>query len=127
MYIEDIVENFNTTPFLFLGSGITRRYYGLPDWKGLLEHFARQIKDDDFAYSSYENRASKLDCPVGILPKVATLIQADYDEKWFADSSIRTVDGEILEKIKHGLSPFKAEIASYIKKSVMLLKHIKLK
>lgn len=125
MYIEDIVENFNTTPFLFLGSGITRRYYDLPDWEGLLEHFARQIKDDDFSYSSYKNRATKLECPVGILPKVATLIQEDYDEKWFADPSVRTVDGDILEKIKHGLSPFKAEIASYIKKKCNIVETYK--
>lgn len=114
MNIEDVVEKFNTAPFLFLGSGITRRYYNLPDWKGLLEYFARKIKDDDFAYSAYENRASKLNCPAGLLPKVAELIQTDYDEKWFDDASIRMVDADMLEKIKGGLSPFKAEIASYI-------------
>ena len=83
MKIEDVVEKFNTTPFLFFGSGMTRRYYNLPDWKGLLEHFAREIRDDEFAYSIYENRASKMDTPVGLLPKVAELIQTDYDEKWF--------------------------------------------
>lgn len=117
MTIEDVVEKFNTTPFLFLGSGITRRYYNLPDWKGLLEHFAREVKNDDFTYSSYENKASKMENPVGLLPKVAELIQADYDEKWFTDQKIRTVDGEILEAVKHGLSPFKAEIASFIQRN----------
>lgn len=115
MDIADVVEKFNTTPFLFLGSGITRRYYNLPDWKGLLEHFAKKVRNDDFAYSFYENKASKMENPVGLLPKVAELIQADYDEKWFADSSIRTVGEESLDKIKNGLSPFKAEVASYIK------------
>lgn len=115
MNIEDVVEKFNTTPFLFLGSGVTRRYYNLPDWRGLLERFAREIKDDDFSYSAYENKASKMDNPVGLLPKVAELIQADYDEKWFSDSSIRTVSGETLDKIKAGLSPFKAEVAAFIK------------
>ena len=59
MKISDVVEKFNTTPFLFLGSGITRRYRNLPDWKGLLEHFAKQVNNDDFAYSAYENRAKK--------------------------------------------------------------------
>ena len=117
MNIENVVENFSTTPFLFLGSGITRRYYNLPDWKGLLEHFAREIRDDDFVYSSYENRASKLNAPVGLLPKVAELIQADYDEKWFNNEITRTLDEDFLKKVKNGLSPFKAEMAAYIKRN----------
>lgn len=121
MNIEDVVEKFNTTPFLFLGSGMTRRYYDLPDWKGLLEHFAREIRDDDFAYSAYENRASKLETPVGLLPKVAELIQADYDEKWFNDASIRNLEEDSLMKVKAGLSPFKAEIASYIKRNCVVV------
>lgn len=115
MNIFDVVEKFNTTPFLFLGSGITRRYYNLPDWKGLLEYFARQVKDDDFTYSSYENRAAKEECQMGILPKVAELIQFDYDEKWFSDETIRTVKGDMLQAVKDGLSPFKAEVAEYIR------------
>ena len=120
MNITDVVEKFNTTPFLFLGSGVTRRYYGLPDWKSLLEHFAGEVKDDDYSYSSYENKASKMDNPVGLLPKVAELIQADYDEKWFTDSTVRTVSGDTLEKIKAGLSPFKAEVAAFIKENCIL-------
>lgn len=117
MKIDDVVKKFNTTPFLFLGSGITRRYYNLPDWKGLLEHFAREIIADDFAYSQYENRASKELCQVGLLPKVSELIQADYDEAWFKNPNMRNVSKEVLEKIKNGLSPFKAEIAEYISRN----------
>lgn len=121
MNIEDLVEKFNTTPFLFLGSGMTRRYYNLPDWKGLLEHFAREIRNDDFSYSAYENRASKMETSVGLLPKVAELIQADYDEKWFDDVTIRTLGESELKKVKMGLSPFKAEIASYIKRNCIVV------
>lgn len=117
MTIEDVVAKFNTTPFLFVGSGITRRYLNLPDWKGLLEHFAKEITDDDFAYSSYENKAGSFECPAGLMPKVAELIQNDYDSKWFSTPDIRTVDDNLLEEIHNGLSPFKAEIAAYIKRS----------
>ena len=117
MTIIDIVNNFNTTPFLFVGSGISRRYLNLPDWKGLLAHFANKIKDDPFAYSFYENRAKMMDCKAGVMPKIAELIQQDYDEKWFSDPTIRTVNPELLEKIRMGLSPFKAEIAAHIQEN----------
>lgn len=121
MTIEDVISRFNTTPFLFIGSGITRRYLNLPDWKALLEHFAKVIDNDDFIYSAYENKAKVLDCKAGILPKIAELIQVDYDERWYRDKSIRTVNEEVLEQIKNeGLSPFKAEIASYIRQSSVI-------
>lgn len=120
MTIEDIVSRFNTTPFLFVGSGLTRRYFGLPDWKGLLKHFANIVNTDEFAYSLYENRAEAMGYRAGILPKVAELIQKDFDEKWFADSRIRTLDAHGLESVKEGLSPFKAEVANYIKVSSVI-------
>lgn len=120
MTITDVISKFNTTPFLFVGSGMTRRYFNLPDWKGLLEHFAKAINDDAFAYSFYENRAKTMDCAAGIMPKIAELIQCDYDSKWFKDASIRTVDATVQDQIKKGLSPFKAEIAAYIQRSCVI-------
>lgn len=117
MIIQDVINKFNTTPFLFLGSGITRRYLNLPDWRGLLEHFAKEVRGDDFAYSAYENKAKTMDCPVGLMPKIAELIQKDYDDKWFDDESIRTIDTEKIELVKAGVSPFKTEVAAYIERS----------
>lgn len=115
MTIKDIVNEFNTTPFLFVGSGVSRRYLNLPDWRSLLEHFAREINDDEFSLSSYESRAGRMECEYGILPKVAELIQKDYDEKWFSDSSIRRADSHETERVKEGVSPFKVEIAAYLR------------
>ena len=122
MTVQEIVARFNTTPFLFVGSGMTRRYFHLPDWKGLLEHFANEVRNDPFAYNAYESKAKSMLCPVGILPKVATLIQQDYDEKWFLNQVPRTVEEDILKEIKEGLSPFKAEIATFIAKNYTLKK-----
>lgn len=115
MALESIIGKFNTTPFLFIGSGMTRRYLCLPDWKGLLTHFAKIVRDDEFAYSAYENQAKGMECRAGIMPKVAELIQRDYDQKWFRDASIRTVGKPEQDLIQNGLSPFKAEVANYIK------------
>ena len=115
MKLHNVIERFNTTPILFIGSGITRRYYDLPDWVGLLEHFARIVKGDDFAYNFYNSRAQTMECKVGLLPKVAELIQQDYDLKWFSEPNIRTADEESIALIKQGVSPFKVEVAQYIK------------
>ncbi|MCD7746279.1 MAG: SIR2 family protein [Lachnospiraceae bacterium] len=115
MTIKDIVNEFNTTPFLFVGSGVSRRYLNLPDWRGLLEHFAKEINDDEFIFNSYESKARNMECEYGILPKIAELIQKDYDEKWFSDSSIRRANSHEIQKVKEGVSPFKVEIAAYLK------------
>lgn len=115
MTIDDIVSNFSTTPFLFIGSGISRRYLNLPDWKGLLQHFAELVYEDEFAYNIFERQAQGLTCKAGIMPKIAELIQNEFDQKWFKEPDLRTVDTDTLALIRDGLSPFKAELANYIK------------
>lgn len=120
MTIEDIVYKFNTTPFLFIGSGISRRYLNLPDWKGLLKHFAELVYDDEFAYNIFESQAQNLYCKTGLMPKVAELIQKEFDQKWFRDASLRTVDSSTIELIHNGLSPFKAELSNYIQQNSII-------
>ncbi|WP_206812924.1 SIR2 family protein [Paradesulfitobacterium ferrireducens] len=112
--ISDIVKKFATTPFLFVGSGLTRRYYNLPAWRGLLEIFARRVKDDDFAYMSYESKAKASNPQAGLYPKVAELIENDFNEKWFTTPAMRQLNEAYLKEVKEGVSPFKAEIAMYI-------------
>ncbi len=113
--LSDVVKKFTTTPFLFVGSGLSRRYYNLPDWKGLLEIFARRVNDDDFAYTSYENKAKVSNPQAGIYPKIAELIENDFNEKWFSTPAMRSLDDAYLAAVKGGVSPFKAEISMYIK------------
>ncbi len=121
MTIQDIVSHFNTIPFLFVGSGITRRYYNLPDWKGLLTEFASRVNSDHFAYRAYESKAQQLGFTQGVMPKIATLIQQDFDAKWYDTPAMRTNDSFVLNSVDQGCSPFKAEIAWYLKeKSVAL-------
>lgn len=115
MNIQDVVARFNTIPILFAGSGITRRYYDLPDWKGLLTEFTSRVNADRFAYRAYESKAHQLGYTQGIMPKIATLIQQDFDSKWYSTPEMRTNDSFVLNAVGSGCSPFKAEIAWYLK------------
>lgn len=120
MDIKDIVNSFNTTPFLFVGSGVSRRYLNLPNWEGLLKYFVTRINDDSFAYDSYVNKATTQSPKEGILPKVAELIQKDFDEKWFNDPTIRMLTSDELSKVHDGVSPFKVELSHYIASSITI-------
>ena len=81
--IKEAIQTTGHHPFLFVGSGLSRRYYNLPDWIGLLKVMADKLKQDSFAYRSYEDRASFENSPYGINPKIAPLIEEDFNKEWF--------------------------------------------
>ncbi len=107
--LQAIVKSFPTTPFLFIGSGLTRRYLGLPCWLELLETFSQKIDPDKFAFNKYLFQAGN------DLSKVATLIEHDFNNKWFSDSDIRSQDINVEKWVTDNTSPFKAELALFIK------------
>lgn len=116
MTLQEVVARFNTTPFLFAGSGVTRRYYGLPDWVGILTHFANMVKKDTFAYRYYENRAGEIENITEKLPLVASYIEKDFNDAWFnKEEGIRSASENVETAVARGVSPFKAEIGEYIR------------
>lgn len=116
MTIQDVVARFNTTPFLFAGSGITRRYYQLPDWIGLLTHFASLLKKDDaLAFRSYESRVPVTTKQEDRLPMVASIIEREFNIAWFDHAAgIRSSSESVSKAVSAGTSPFKAEVAAYL-------------
>lgn len=120
MTLADVTKKFPSSPFLFIGSGMSRRYINLPDWKGLLQEMTKKINSDDFAYNYYENKANSEDLKYGLMPKIAELIQHDFDNKWFTDPTIRSESQIVKDQVKQGVSPFKAEIANYIKNNTAI-------
>lgn len=118
MNFQAVVKGFNTTPFLFIGSGFSRRYYGLPDWLGLLRTFVYRLSDDEFAFHKYMNEAER-DLPPGgnKLARVASLIMKDFDARWFDDVNFRKLNEKFKSMMKPGDSPFKLEVAQYIEEN----------
>lgn len=110
------LKKFDTLPFLFVGSGLSIRYLGLENWQGLLRKFAQTVNNNEFAYEQYLQQAKIVGHKEGLLlPKVAELIEKDFNQRWFTDVEFKESRELFKEDIKKLTSPFKIEIAKYMK------------
>lgn len=92
-------------PVLFVGSGLSRRYIGSPDWEGLLKRFA-SLAGRPMPY--YVASAS------GDMPQVATLIADAFFENWFNDDDYAQSRAEFEDQVRLRSDPLKYEIAKYL-------------
>lgn len=102
--LKELLEKHPAAPFLFIGSGFSRRYLGLEDWSGLLARFCGPIRE--FGYYS-----SKAD---GDLPRAASFMAEDYNEWWWSaaeKAESREVYGEQVQSKSDAL---KVDISDYI-------------
>ncbi len=92
-------------PVLFVGSGISRRYLGSPDWDELLEHFA-SLTPRSIAY--YRGLAGN------DRPRIASLIADEFYKVWFSDKAYEESRAAYEAEIQTVADPLKYEIAQYI-------------
>lgn len=105
--LADHLKKFDSAPFLFVGSGFSRRYIGLEDWKGLLEKFSELLpKDFDYYVSSGE----------GNLAVVAELMARDFFEIWWELDEFKESREEFKGQVINKTSPLKFEISKYLRR-----------
>lgn len=104
---ERLIDIFNSKaagPFLFLGSGFSRRYLGLEDWKGLLTRFCVAGKPFEYYLASAD----------GNYPKIASLLAKDFNEYWWSAPEYKASVERYKSKIVDQTSALRIEIAVYL-------------
>ncbi len=106
----DHLKKFTTNPYLFIGSGLSRRYLNLPTWEDLLiEFFKSSNINGDFEY--FQSKGN------GNLPLIASILANEFHEVWWKDAKFKDTrnTNKVLAKEKTNL-PLKIEISSLINK-----------
>ena len=106
---QNLIEHFNRNssyPFLFIGSGFSRRYLGLDDWEGLLRRFCTGLNQ----YGYYRSKAD------GSYPAIANLMSDDFLEYWWTSDEYREQREEYKNLPDTRSSALKIAIGEYIKK-----------
>ena len=108
--LHRFIKTLPTTPFLFVGAGLSRRYYSLPSWQALITIFIDKITNGDpVGWAKYFQSYGP------DYAQIASVVEQEFNKKWFNAPSVRTLSPEMMEAvIKENCSPFKAEIASFI-------------
>ncbi|WP_430247567.1 SIR2 family protein [Providencia sp. PAZ2] len=105
---QKLIEIFSSRtagPFLFLGSGFSRRYLGLEDWRGLLSKFCVAGKPFEYYLASAN----------GNYPKIASLLAKDFNEYWWSSSEYSNSVERYKSKILDETSALRIEITNYLK------------
>lgn len=81
MDVKEILKQhlslFSTAPFLFVGSGVSRRYLKLETWGDLLKKFAEKTHRPYEYYFTSNN---------GSYPAIASNLAKEFHEIWWKDS-----------------------------------------
>lgn len=102
--LEEIFKNRGAGPFLFVGSGFSRRYLGLEDWKGLLSRFC--VAGHPFEY--YLASAN------GDYPLAARLLAEEFNKHWWGSKEYKASVERYKGKITNVTSALRIEICNYL-------------
>src|SRR6056297_1845876 len=101
------LSTFNTSPILFVGSGMSRRYLGLETWSDLLKKMVNELnlpKPFEYYYSISDHN----------LPQIASNVGNDFNEIWWSTVQFSQSRSEYSELAQSKFSPLKYEICKYL-------------
>jgi len=105
LHLIDHLKKINTAPFLFIGSGFSKRYLNLEDWAGLMKKFSHLMPYEFEYYSSTANKD---------WAEVAELMAKDFHPIWWKEQQFENNRKQFKNQISSKQSPLKVEIAKYL-------------
>lgn len=114
--VTETIQKTGHQPFLFVGSGFSKRYMGTEKWDELLRLFCKEYSDNDFQYNVYSNQVEEKDY-YGKQPAIATLLERDYNNAVLTSERYKEFRENHMAELKNNDSALKIAISEYLSKS----------
>ena len=114
VFLREKIQCTGSHPFLFVGSGFSKRYMNTERWDELLKYFCNEI--DEFKYNAYVSLVDEKEY-YGQQPKIASLLEDEYNKMIFNDPKYRAFLQKYSTQIKANVSPFKIAVAEHLKEA----------
>lgn len=119
MKIDEIIKNAiqktGHHPFLFVGSGISKRYLGAEKWDELLKVFCTEFSGNEFQYNIYANQVDEEDY-YGQQPAIAGLLEKDYNHAVLTAEKYADFRDTHRAELNEKVSALKMAISEYLSK-----------
>lgn len=101
--LAELLSESISAPFLFIGSGFSRRYLDLPDWKGLLSKFSRIMPFDSYLGTAGND-----------YPAAALALAHDFSAEWWRENKEKVDVFQSPKWVPAIETPLKYEICQYL-------------
>lgn len=124
--ITKIIERTGHQPFLFVGSGISKRYMNTEKWDELLKIFCEEFSGNPFQYNLYANMVNEKDY-YGKQPAIASLLELDYNNAVLTLEKYKEFRKNHEEELKNNRSALKIAVSEHLKNAEYDLKNEEIK
>lgn len=113
--VKGIVDRTDPAPYLFVGTGMAKRYVDSPSWGTLLQWCASLT---DYSYQYYEQRARRAagGGSENIFPRIGSFIDQEFNDVWWNDDRYKEERQQRQESESVPESPLKLQIAKKLRK-----------
>ncbi len=121
--LQNLLKFKDSLPYLFIGSGFSRRYLGTPDWLGLLKHFSDILHPDDaqsyfkriqlIAHQNLKKNGHNIDSVNALNCNIADIIEDEFNLAWYSLPQFEESRYQYMDLVSRENTPFKIELSNY--------------
>ncbi len=111
--IGGAIQRTGHHPFLFVGSGLSKRYMGTEKWDELLRVFCTEFSGNEFQYDVYANKVDEEDY-YGQQPAIAYLLEKDYNNEVLTSDKYYDFRERHKDELKGKVSALKIAISEHL-------------